>query len=142
MIVCRASHWAYFLLVCPQTLFCLEFVEITNKIETAGNLKARKRKGVAVRKGKYIYSFLRPLWGHCNPPRTLDARGLLARQRPLVPRVPSTLSRARSRALEENNSFQNITVCGQTNFLQFCLRKILIRIKSFTILLQISAKWD
>ena len=34
MIVCRASHWAYFLLVCPDPLFCPEFVEITNKIET------------------------------------------------------------------------------------------------------------
>ena len=35
-------------------LFCLEFVEITNKIETAGDLKARERKGVAVGKDKYI----------------------------------------------------------------------------------------
>ena len=35
-------------------LFCLEFVEITNKIETAGVLKARERKGVAVGKDKYI----------------------------------------------------------------------------------------
>ena len=34
MIVCRTSHWAYFLLVCPDPLFCLDFVEITNKIET------------------------------------------------------------------------------------------------------------
>ena len=33
-------------------LFCLEFVEITNKIETAGDLKARERKGVAVAKDK------------------------------------------------------------------------------------------
>ena len=33
-------------------LFCLEFVEITNKIETAGDLKARERKGVAVGKDK------------------------------------------------------------------------------------------
>ena len=31
-------------------LFCLEFVEITNKIETAGELKAREREGVAVGK--------------------------------------------------------------------------------------------
>ena len=28
-------------------LFCLEFVEITNKIETTKDLKARERKGVA-----------------------------------------------------------------------------------------------
>ena len=28
-------------------LFCLEFVEITNKIETAEDLKARERNGVA-----------------------------------------------------------------------------------------------
>ena len=35
-------------------LFCLEFVEITNKIETAGDLKAREREGVAVGKDKYI----------------------------------------------------------------------------------------
>ena len=34
MIECRASHWAYFLLVCPDSLFCLEFVEITSKIKT------------------------------------------------------------------------------------------------------------
>ena len=38
-------------------LFCLEFVEITNKIETAGDLKARERKGVAVGKDKYIVRF-------------------------------------------------------------------------------------
>ena len=38
-------------------LFCLEFVEITNKIETAGDLKARERKGVAVGKDKYIVGF-------------------------------------------------------------------------------------
>ena len=31
-------------------LFCLEFVEITNKIETAGDLKARERKGWPWRK--------------------------------------------------------------------------------------------
>ena len=35
-------------------LFCLEFVEITNKIETAGDLKARERNGMAVGKDKYI----------------------------------------------------------------------------------------
>ena len=35
-------------------LFCLEFVEITKKIETAGDLKAREGKGVAVGKDKYI----------------------------------------------------------------------------------------
>ena len=35
-------------------LFCLEFVENTNKIETAGDLKARERKWVAVVKDKYI----------------------------------------------------------------------------------------
>ena len=37
-------------------LFCLEFVEITNKIETAGDLKVRDRKGVAMGKDKYILS--------------------------------------------------------------------------------------
>ena len=42
-------------------LFCVEFVEITNKIETAEDKKARKRKGVAVG-GK-------PFRGHCCPPK-------------------------------------------------------------------------
>ena len=40
-------------------LFCLEFVEITNKIETAGDLKARERKGKAVGKDKYILFYAR-----------------------------------------------------------------------------------
>ena len=35
-------------------LFCLEFVEIANKIDTAEDLKARERKGVAVGEDKYI----------------------------------------------------------------------------------------
>ena len=38
-------------------LFCLRVrreLEITNKIETVGDLKARERKGVAVGKDKYI----------------------------------------------------------------------------------------
>ena len=37
-------------LISSDPLFCLEFVEITNKIETAGELKAREREGVAVGK--------------------------------------------------------------------------------------------
>lgn len=37
-----------------EPLFCLEFVEIASKIETAGDLKARERKGVALGKDKYI----------------------------------------------------------------------------------------
>ena len=43
-------------------LFCLEFVEITNKIETVGDLKARERTGVAVGKDKFFSApALRPL---------------------------------------------------------------------------------
>ena len=38
----------------PLLCLAIEFVEITNKIETAGDLKARERKGVAVGKDKYI----------------------------------------------------------------------------------------
>ena len=94
-------------------LFCLEFVEITNKIKTEGDLKACERKGVAVGKDKYIL---------------------------FCARFAATVTlRARSRALEENNSLQNITVCGQTNFLHFCSHKVLNRIKSFTVLVQITA---
>ena len=64
-------------------LFCPEFVEITNKIETAGNLKPGERKGVAVGKDKYILFFAR---------------------------FATTVAlRARSRALEENNSLQKIS---------------------------------
>ena len=70
-------------------LFCLEFVEITNKIETVGDLKARERKGVAVGKDKYIL---------------------------FCARFAATVTlRARSRALEENNSLQKITVCNEFN---------------------------
>ena len=54
-------------------LFCLEFVEITNKRETVGDLKARERKGMAVGKDKYIL-FLRPLCVHSRAPRTLCLR--------------------------------------------------------------------
>ena len=79
-------------------LFCLEFVEITKKIETAGDLKAREGKGVAVGKDKYIL---------------------------FCARFEATVAlRARFRALEENNSSQKITVCGQTNFLRFCSHKV------------------
>ena len=70
-------------------LFCLEFVEITNKIETVGDLKARERKGVAVGKDKYIL---------------------------FCARFAATVTlRARSRALEENNSLQKIAVCNEFN---------------------------
>ena len=46
-------------------LFCLEFVEITNKIETAGDLKARERKGVAM--GKAASRPLSPSEGRDAP---------------------------------------------------------------------------
>ena len=65
-------------------LFCLEFVEITNKIETAGGLERARAKGSG-RGEKQIYSFLRPLRGHCRPQQAL------------------------SRALEENYSLQKIS---------------------------------
>ena len=71
-----------------KPLFCLEFVEITNKIETAGDLKALERKGVAVGKDKYIL---------------------------FCARFAATVAlRASSRALEENNTLQKIKVCGQS----------------------------
>ena len=93
-------------------LFFLEFVEITNKIETAGDLKARERKGVAVGKDKCIL---------------------------FCAHFAATVAlRARSRALEENNSLQKITVCEQTNFLRFCSHKVLNCIKSFTVLVQVN----
>ena len=70
-------------------LFCLEFVEITNKIETVEDLKARERTGVAVGKDKYILFYAR---------------------------FAATVTlRARSRAIEENNSLQKITVCNEFN---------------------------
>ena len=62
-------------------LFCLEFVEITKKIETVGDL--------AVGKNKYIL---------------------------FCARFASTVTlRARSHALDENNSLQKITVCNEVN---------------------------
>ena len=61
-------------------VFSLEFVEITKKIKTAGNLKERERKGVAVGKDKYIL---------------------------FCARFAATVAlRARFCALEENNSLQ------------------------------------
>ena len=64
-------------------IFCLEFVEITNKIETAGDLKARERTGVAVGNDKYIL---------------------------FCARFAATVAhRARSCALKENNSLQKIS---------------------------------
>ena len=47
-------------------LFCLELVEITNEIETVGDLKAGERNGVAVWKDIYI------LFCHCHPPCSLQ----------------------------------------------------------------------
>ena len=44
---------------------------------------------------------------------------------------PRSFSRRRSRALEENNSLQKITVCGQTNFLRFCSHKVVNRSNKF-----------
>ena len=93
-------------------LFCLEFVEIANKIETAGDFKARERKGVALGKDNFFFApALRP------PSR-------------------SALALAHSK---KNNSLQKINVRRQTNYLRFCSHKVLNRIKSFTILIQITA---
>ena len=69
-------------------LFCLEFVEITNKIETVGDLKARERKGWP--------------WGKTNVFFSAPA---------LRPLSPSALAFARSKKI----TLQKITVCNEFN---------------------------
>ena len=76
------------------------------------DLKARERKGVAVGKDKYIF---------------------------LCARFAATVTlRARSHALEENNSLQKITVCNEYNS-KFDKKKV-ISVAIFELLIQCTFK--